>query len=288
MTVEAQVTINGTLEAVWAVMANIEKAAEILSGVEKIEIVERPASGIRGLKWRETRLLFGKSVTVEKVVIAGAENEFFSTESKEGGFLFSTTNLIREKGDGILLLSRHTTIPQGFTAMLKSLPMVFFKCMIKKAMLQDLNAIKKAVERKSITWSNGPPETNLESWGYINRFIDSLHGDEHWSRWKPMARSIVGALEARGLAPMFRIGQSMHTIIVSTSPHFGLTQEQLRVRLEFYPDDQIVHVAYGPGRPEIEEQVPLPNALPRVLHYLQRLWSETKPEVQMPDGLKTT
>lgn len=147
MTVEAQVTINGTLKSVWAVMADIEKAAEILSGIEKIEIVERPANGIRGLKWRETRMLFGKPATMEKVIIAGAENEFFSTESRDGGFIFHTTNLMREGDEGVLLKSRHVTTPQGFIPTLKSLPMVFFKGVIRKAILQDLNDIKNQVER---------------------------------------------------------------------------------------------------------------------------------------------
>jgi hypothetical protein len=149
MTVEAQVTINGTLESVWAVMADIENSAQILTGVEKIEILERPPHGIRGLKWRETRMLFGKPATVEKVIIAGAESEFFSTESKEGGFVFSTTSLIREREDGILLRSTHQTIPQDFISTLKALPMIFFKGMIQKAILQDLNDIKAAVEQ---TW----------------------------------------------------------------------------------------------------------------------------------------
>jgi Polyketide cyclase / dehydrase and lipid transport len=147
MIIEAQVPINGSKEAVWAAMTNIEQVAKIISGIEKVEIVERPTNGIIGLKWRETRMLFGKLATVEKAVMAGAENEFFSTESREGGFVFSASNLIRENEDGVLLRSRHTINPQGFTAMLKSLAMVFFKGMVKKAILQDLNDIKAAVER---------------------------------------------------------------------------------------------------------------------------------------------
>ncbi len=288
MMVEAQVTINASVASVWAVLADIENAASIISGIERVEIVERPTKGILGWKWRETRVLFGKPATVEKVIIAGLENEFFTTESKDGGFVFSTYNRIWEGDGGTILRGQHFTRPQGFAARLKSLPMVFFKGVIKKAILQDLNDIKAAVELRPVAWTKGPPKDNLESWEDIHNFIDSLHGDDHWSRWRPMARSIVDALEARGLAPMFRIGQSMHTIILSTSPHFGLTLEQLRVRLDFYPDEQVVHVAYGPGSPEIEETVALPDALTRVLHYLQRLWSETKPDVQMPDGLKTS
>jgi hypothetical protein len=288
MTVEAQVSINGSKAAVWAAITNIADATATIRGIEKIEVVERPATGLVGLKWKETRMLFGKEATVEKWITEAKENEFYTTRAEQDGFVFITINRISGSDGSVTLTGIHETRPQGLAARLKSLPMVFFKGVIKKAILQDLNDIKAAVERESITWSKGPPKTNLESWEYINSFIDSLHGDEHWARWKPMARSVVGDLEARGLAPMFRIGQSMYTIIVSTSPHFGLTLEQLRVRLDFYPDEQVVHVAYGPGRPEIEEQVALPNALPRVLHYLQRLWRETKPDVQMPEGLNTT
>lgn len=146
MTVEAHITINATKAAVWAAMTNIEGAADIISGIEKIEVVERPTTGILGWKWRETRILFGKPATVEKVIIAGQENEFFTTESKEGGFLFSTYNRIWEKEGAIVLRSIHETMPQGFVASLKALPMVFFKGVIKKAILQDLQDIKAAVE----------------------------------------------------------------------------------------------------------------------------------------------
>lgn len=288
MIVEADVTITGSKAAIWAVMTNIANAAEIISGIEKIEVVEKPATGLVGLRWRETRILFGKPATVEKWITEAKENEYYTTRAEQDGFLFITTNRIAGSDGSVTLTGIHETRPQGFAARLKALPMVFFKGVIKKAILQDLNDIKAAVERESITWSKGPPQTNLESWQYINRFIYSFLDDEHWSRWKPMAQSVVGALEARGLAPMFRIGQSMHTIILSTSPHFGLTIEQRRVCLDFHPSEQVVHIAYGPGRPEKEERVALTNALPLVLHYLQRLWRETKPDVQMPEGLKTT
>ena len=66
MLVEAQVTIHGSKAAIWAAITNIENAADIIGGIENIEIVEKPANGLVGLRWRETRLLFGKPATVEK------------------------------------------------------------------------------------------------------------------------------------------------------------------------------------------------------------------------------
>jgi carbon monoxide dehydrogenase subunit G len=52
MIVEAQVTINGSKAAIWAAITNIENASETISGIENIEVLEKPANGLVGLKWR--------------------------------------------------------------------------------------------------------------------------------------------------------------------------------------------------------------------------------------------
>jgi len=148
MLVEAQVTINGSRAAVWAAITNIENASEIISGIENIEVIAKSANGLVGVKWRETRMLFGKPATVEKWITDAAENEFFKTRAEDGGFVFLTTNRISESSGGITLTSSHDSQPQGFIAKLQSIPMFLFKGVVKKALLQDLNDIKAAVEQK--------------------------------------------------------------------------------------------------------------------------------------------
>src|ERR1700742_2464339 len=81
MIVEAQVTINGSRAAIWAAITDIENASETISGIENIEVIEKPASGLVGLKWRETRMYFGKPTAVEKWITDAAENEFYKTRS---------------------------------------------------------------------------------------------------------------------------------------------------------------------------------------------------------------
>ena len=148
MNVEAQVTINGSKAAIWAAITNIENAAQFISGIQKIEVVEKPASGLVGLKWRETRMLFGKPATVEKWITDAAENEFYKTKAEDSGFVFFTTKRISESNGGITLTEAHESRPQTFARKL-SLPMMYlFKGVMKKAILQDLNDIKAAVERK--------------------------------------------------------------------------------------------------------------------------------------------
>jgi hypothetical protein len=150
MIVEAQVTINGSKAAIWAAITDIANGAEIISGIEKIEVLEQPSTGLVGLKWRETRMLFGKPAAAEKWVTDAAVNEFYTTRAEDGGFVFLTTMRISEGSGGVTLTSAHETKPQGIVAQLKSIPIrLFFKGVIRRAVLQDLNDLKAAVERES-------------------------------------------------------------------------------------------------------------------------------------------
>ena len=149
MIVEAQVTVNGSKAAIWAAITNIENASKIISGILNIEVLEKPANGLVGLKWRETRMLFGKPATVEKWITDAAENVFYTTKAEDGGFMFLTTMRISESGNGsVILTSSHDSQPQTIGARLMSIPMgLFFRGVIRKAILQDINDIKSKVEQ---------------------------------------------------------------------------------------------------------------------------------------------
>jgi hypothetical protein len=148
MFVEVQVIIKGSRAAVWTAITNIENATEIIRGIENIEVLEKPATGLVGLKWRETRMLFGKPATAEKRITDAVEYEFYKTRAEDNGFVFLTTIRISESSAGITLTSSHDSKPQGIVARLMSIPMFLFKGVAKKALLQDLNDIKSAVEQE--------------------------------------------------------------------------------------------------------------------------------------------
>jgi hypothetical protein len=136
------------------------------------------------------------------------------------------------------------------------------------------------------------PKDNLDSWQHIREFIEHFPDDEYWSKWKPMARFVVSELKTCGAATLFRIGQSMHHIIFSTSDRHGLRWEA-RVTLEFDPAKQQVRVAYSCsnlyfGEPLSEETVEVSSAPSTVRRFLQRLWTETKPDVRLPEGFTRT
>lgn len=149
MLVEVQVTINGSKPAIWAAITNIEHASAIIRGIDKIEILEKPANGLVGLKWRETRMLFGKPATADKWITDAAENDFYKTRAESDGFVFLSTMSILESSGGMILTSSHDSQPQSIVAKFMSIPMaLLFKGVAKKALLQDLNDIKSAVEQE--------------------------------------------------------------------------------------------------------------------------------------------
>jgi len=164
--VDAQVTIDGPKEAVWAAITDIENAPATIRGIEDVEVLEKPAGGLVGLRWRETRLLFGKPASVEKWITDAAENAFYKTRAEDSGFVFLSTMTVSESSDGgITLTSSHETRPQGIVARLKALPMFLFKGVVKKAILQDLGDIKSAVEGRQVADHHGerrePPTHGL-------------------------------------------------------------------------------------------------------------------------------
>lgn len=148
MTVTEKITIAKNRSFVWPTLTDIKNLENIISGIEKIEILNQPASGLTGLKWRETRMYFGKPASVEKWITEAVENEFYKTRAEMDGFIFITIMNLSQIDEQTILTSTHETIPLGFISKLKSLPMVFFKGVLKKAILQDLKDIKNTLESK--------------------------------------------------------------------------------------------------------------------------------------------
>lgn len=147
MIVEASLTVKGSRDEVWAVVSNIKDAAEIVRGIEKIEIVEVPISGLNGLSWRETRMYFGKPSTVVKKVTDAREREGYTVTSEVEGYVFLTRLTLLGEDGNITLTSAHETRAIGLLAKIKSLPMIFFRRMMKKAILEDLKDYRSTIER---------------------------------------------------------------------------------------------------------------------------------------------
>ena len=148
MVVEVQVTIAASRADVWRAITDVEHAADVIRGIQKVELLAKPAHGLVGLKWRETRLLFGKPASADKWITEATEEASYATRAEDGGFVFVSTLRLTGVDGAVTLTSRHDSVPQGVLARLQAIPMtLFFKGVARKALQQDLDDIKAALER---------------------------------------------------------------------------------------------------------------------------------------------
>lgn len=148
MIVTAQIVIHAPKACVWASISDIGNAAVTVSGIKNIEMTDQPSNGLIGLRWRETRILFDKPATVEKWITDAADNDFYTAKATSDGFIFLSTKRLTESSDGVILTETHESIPHTLKAKIMVIPMaLFFKGVIRKAVMQDLHDIKMAAER---------------------------------------------------------------------------------------------------------------------------------------------
>ena len=71
-----------------------------------------------------------------------------------------------------------------------------------------------------------------DSWDETEKFYDDLINNyPGWDRLKPISNYII-KLREKGEHKYFRLGTSMHTLIISRSVNFGLRDDQKCIKIE--------------------------------------------------------
>ncbi|MBC8335249.1 MAG: SRPBCC family protein [Anaerolineales bacterium] len=147
MKIESNICIDDTKEQIWKVITDIENSVNTIEAIEKIEILERPASGLLGLKWRETRIMFGKSATEVMWITDSAENEYYQTRAESHGAVYISRLQIETQGGETCLRMLFEGEPQGtFAKIMAAATSFIFKGATQKALDEDLRNIKASVE----------------------------------------------------------------------------------------------------------------------------------------------
>ncbi|MFT4710559.1 MAG: carbon monoxide dehydrogenase subunit G [Bacteroidia bacterium] len=148
MNLETQIEIDAPKEAVWAVITDFAHAADNIQGIQEVEILEQPVGSLVGLKWKETRVMFGKTATEVMWITEAVENAHYITRAESHGFIYISAMRVEDHGSGCLLTMAHDSQAQGFMGKVIGVPMgLVFKGMMKKVLLKDLTDIKAVVER---------------------------------------------------------------------------------------------------------------------------------------------
>ena len=148
MIVVVDTEINKPKESVWKVITDIEHCQSVISAIKGINILNKPSSGLVGLKWEETREMFGKDA-VETIWITDATtNDHYCTRAESHGSVYITKLSLRNNSNGSLLTMSFNGIPQSIAAKISYLIVgPFIKSSIKKALAKDLEDIKSHVEK---------------------------------------------------------------------------------------------------------------------------------------------
>lgn len=132
---------------VWRVITDIEGSVNFISGIEMVELLEQPENGLVGLKWRETRTMFGQTATEEMWITDAEEQVSYATRAESHGAVYQSGFRLSDEAGKTRLTMSFEGVPTSFFARLMSaLTSPFFKGATEKAIKQDLIDIKVRAE----------------------------------------------------------------------------------------------------------------------------------------------
>ena len=139
--------IDASKEKVWQIISDIEGSADVISGIEGIEILEKPTNGLVGLKWQETRIMFGKTATEVMWITEAEKDQHYKTRAEGPGVIYVTTLAVSDDGPNTSLSMQFEAETTSFgSRILSGLMGVFIKKSMRDAIEQDLTDIKAAAE----------------------------------------------------------------------------------------------------------------------------------------------
>ncbi len=147
MNVTVNIKINKSKESVWKAITDIENCQQMISGIIKLKVLNKPTEGIDGLKWEETREMFGKEATETMWITDSMENEYYTTRAESHGSIYDTKLSLMDSGDGSLLTMSFTGNAHTMVSKILSFIMgPLLKKSMVKALNKDLEDIKAFVE----------------------------------------------------------------------------------------------------------------------------------------------
>ncbi len=91
--------IEAPSSVVWHVITDLDRTAEVLSGVVWIERVDEGHGFEVGTRWRETRTMFGREATEEMEVIAVAPGSSYTVVSESGKTRYTSVLTVEPVSD---------------------------------------------------------------------------------------------------------------------------------------------------------------------------------------------
>ena len=158
MQLDIRIPVNATKEAIWEVISDYDHMVENITAITKVDILERPPQkdSLVGLKWTETRTMFGSEATETMWVTESDEPNYYQTRAESHGAIYisrmyTATDVNETDGTSINYVGmKFDGQAESFCSKVMMLTMGWmFVGATKKALLQDLEDIKALAEKKS-------------------------------------------------------------------------------------------------------------------------------------------
>ncbi|MGX1886034.1 SRPBCC family protein [Streptomyces sp. NPDC055287] len=138
-------------DRVWHALTDLENMPGVLSGVDKVEILEHPPTGTFGVgtRWRETRRMLGKEATEEMRVTASEPPVRYVVEADSHGAHYVSEFELRPEGpDATTVRMTFLAVPpSGAAGLLVKILGGLGARAVSKAIAKDLADVAAAVEK---------------------------------------------------------------------------------------------------------------------------------------------
>jgi len=146
MQITATDTVNAPIDRVFEVFSDVANCGDRISGITELEVLSDVQSGL-GVKWRETRVMFGKEATEEMWMSGYDAPNSYQVEAESHGTHYLTTFTFKAIDDNTTEVS---WIFEGKAISLMAKLMMplgaLFKGATRKMMAADITDLKNYVE----------------------------------------------------------------------------------------------------------------------------------------------
>jgi len=148
MVVTVDIEIDKPKDLVWNAITDIDNCENMISGIKKITILNKPSTGLVGLKWEETREMFGKEATETMWVTDAENNEYYCTRAESHGSVYVTRLSLSDDCSRTLLTMSFSGTSHTISAKILSFIMgPLIRRSVRKALVTDLEDIKVYIEK---------------------------------------------------------------------------------------------------------------------------------------------
>lgn len=134
-------------ERVWAVVTDLDRTAQSIRGIAKVERLDDGTGFGVGTSWRETRVMFGKEATETMTVTALEPGRSYATEADSRGTHYRSVITVTPHGTGSRLAMEFEGRPHGKVARAAVLIGKLFEGATRRMIRRDLDDIAAAAER---------------------------------------------------------------------------------------------------------------------------------------------